>query len=71
MVGETLEHVLHHCNWCRYQQREIWKKVRKVTGWKPGRCQRAQVSELFSMQICDMAVMDFRAAMDVRMFPPG
>jgi hypothetical protein len=29
------------------------------------------VSELFSMEICDMAVMDFPAAMDVGKFPPG
>jgi hypothetical protein len=28
------------------------------------------VSELFSMEICDMAVMDFLAAMDVGKFPP-
>jgi hypothetical protein len=32
---------------------------------------RAQVSELFSMEICDMAVMDFLAAMDVGKFLPG
>jgi hypothetical protein len=38
-------------------------------GWKVGWCQRAQVLELFSMEICDKAVMDFLAAMDVRKFP--
>ena len=26
---------------------------------------------VFSMEICDMAAMDFRAAMDVGKFPPG
>jgi len=31
----------------------------------------AQVSELYFTLICDMAVMDFLAAMDVGMFPPG
>jgi len=30
-----------------------------------------QISELFSMEICDKAVMDFLAATDVGKFPPG
>jgi hypothetical protein len=30
-----------------------------------------QISELFSMEICDKAVMDFLAAMDVGKFPSG
>jgi len=42
-----------------------------ATGWKAGRCRRAQVSELFSMEICDMTVMDILAAIDVGKFPPG
>jgi hypothetical protein len=71
MVGQTQEHLLHHCSWWKYQQRELWKKVGQATGLKAGRCRRAQVSELFSMQICDMAVMVFLAAMDVGKFPPG
>jgi hypothetical protein len=29
------------------------------------------VSKLFSMEICDLAVMDFLAAMEVGKFPPG
>jgi hypothetical protein len=29
------------------------------------------VSERFSMEMCDRAVMDLLAAMDVRKFPPG
>jgi len=40
-------------------------------GSKADRCQRAQVSELFSMEISDMAVIDLLAAMDVGMFPLG
>jgi len=44
--------------------------VGKATGWKTGRCRRAQVLQLLSMEICDIAVMDFQAAMDVRMSPP-
>jgi len=68
MVGQTREHLLHHCSRWKYQ---LWKKVGKTTGWKAGRCRRAQVSELCSMEIRDMAVMDFLAAMDVEKFPPG
>jgi hypothetical protein len=49
---------------------ELWKKVGKATGWKTGRCQRAQVSEQFSMTICDIIVVDILAAMGVGMFPP-
>jgi len=45
--------------------------VGKATGWKAGRCRKVQVSELFSMEICDKAVMDFLAAIDVGKFPPG
>jgi len=40
-------------------------------GSKADRCQRPQVSELFSMEICGMAVIDLPAAMDVGMFPLG
>ena len=42
----------------------------KATGWKAGRCRHVQMFELFSMEICDQAVMDFLAATDVGMFPP-
>jgi len=65
------EYLLHHCSRWKYQQRELWKKVGKATGWKAGRCRRAQASELFSIQICDMPVMDCLVAMDVGKFPLG
>jgi len=39
-------------------------------GWKAGRCQHVQVSDLFSRDECDQAVMDFLAATEVRKFPP-
>jgi hypothetical protein len=70
-VVQTREHLLQHCSRWKYQQRELWKKVGKATGWKAGRCRRSQVSELFSMEICEKAVMDFLAAADVGKFPPG
>jgi hypothetical protein len=44
--------------------------VGKATGWKAGRCRQVQISELFSMEICDKAVMDFLAVTDVGKFPP-
>jgi len=69
-VAQTREHLLRHCSQWKYQQRELWKEVGKATGGKAGRCRRAQVSELFSMEICDKAVMDFLAATDVGKFPP-
>jgi hypothetical protein len=70
-VAQTREHLLPHCSRWKYQHRELWKKVRKVMGWTVGQCWQAQVSELFSMEICDKAVMDFLAATDVGNFPPG
>jgi len=48
----------------------LTKAVGKVTGWKAGRCRHVQVSELFSMEECDQAVMDFLAATEVGKFPP-
>ena len=41
-----------------------------LEGWKAGRCRHVQISELFSMEKCDQAVMDFLAATDVGKFPP-
>jgi len=43
--------------------------VGKVTGWKPGRCRHMQISELFSLEEFDQAVMDSLAATDVGKFP--
>jgi hypothetical protein len=42
----------------------------EATGWRAGRCQHVQVSELLSMEKCDKAVMDFLAATEVGKFPP-
>jgi hypothetical protein len=70
-VAQTREHLLRHCSRWKHQQRELWKEVGKATGWKAGRCRKVQISELFSMEICDKAVMDFLAATDVGKFPPG
>jgi len=42
----------------------------KATGWRAGRCQHVQISELFSMEKCDKAVMDFLTATDIVKFLP-
>jgi len=34
-----------------------------------GRCKHVQISELFSLEKCDQAVMDFLAATEVGKFP--
>jgi len=64
------EHLLRHCSWWKHQQRELCNKVGKATGWKAGRCRHVQISEPFSMEICDKAVVDILAATDVGKFPP-
>jgi hypothetical protein len=64
------EHLFRHCSRWKDQQKMLWKTVGKARGWKAGRCRHVQISELFSMEKCDQAVMDFLAATDVGKFPP-
>jgi len=68
---QTREHLFRHCSRWRNQQKALWKAVGKATGWKAGRCRHVQVSELFSVEECDQAVMDFLAATEVGNFPPN
>jgi hypothetical protein len=68
---QTREHLLHHCSQWKYQHWELWKKLEKEPGWKAGRCQWAKESEKISLEICNKAVINFLAAMDLRQFPPG
>ena len=42
----------------------------KATGWDPGRCCHVQISELFSFEECDQAVMDLLVATEVGKFLP-
>jgi len=70
MVAESREHHFRHCSRWRDEQKRLWKAVGKATGWKAGRCRHVQVSELFSRDECDQAVMDFLAATEVGKFPP-
>ena len=69
-ASQTREHLFRHCSRWREQQKVLCKAVGKVTGWKAGRCRHVQVSELFSMEECDQAVVDFLAAPEVGKFPP-
>jgi hypothetical protein len=68
---QTREHLFRHCSRWRDQQKARCKGVGKATGWKAGRCRHVQVSELFSIEECDQAVMDFLAATEVGKFPPN
>jgi len=61
----TWEYLLYQCSLWKYLHQELWQNVGKAMDWKAGQCRRAQVSELFCMEICDMELMD------VEMFPPG
>jgi len=64
------EHLFLHCSRWRDQQQARWKAVGKATGWNAGRCRHVQISELFSVEECDQAVIDFLAATEVGKFPP-
>jgi len=72
-VGTTAEMWEHpFCHWGQWSksQKALWKAEGKETGWKAGRCGYVLVSELFSMEEWDLAVVDFLVATDVGMFPP-
>jgi len=68
-TAQTRGHLFRHCSRWKEQQ-ELWREVGKAMGWKVSRCRNIQISELFSMETCDQAVMDFLAATDVGKFPP-
>jgi hypothetical protein len=69
-VAQRWEHLFCHCSRWKDQQKTLWKTVGQTTGWKAGRCRHVQVSELFTIEECDQAVMDFLAATEVGKFPP-
>jgi len=45
------------------------KALGRATGWKAGWYGHVQISELFSMVICDQPVMDFLAVTEVGSSP--
>jgi len=69
-VARTREHLFRHCSQWTDQQTALWEAVGKATGWKAGRCRHWQISELFSRDECDQAVVDFVAVTEVGKFPP-
>jgi len=69
-VAQTWEHLFHHCSRWKDQQKTLWKTVGQTTGWKAGRCRHVQISEPFTIEECDQAVMDFLAATEVGKFLP-
>jgi len=66
---QTWENLFSHCSRWKDQQKALWKAVGNATGWKAGRCRHVHISELFSIEKCDQAVMGFLAATNVVMFP--
>jgi len=68
-VSQTREHLFCHCSRCKDQQKTLWKTVGQATGWKAGRCRLVPISELFTIEECDQAVMEFLAATKVGKFP--
>ena len=68
--AQTQEHLLRHCSRWRDQQWTLCEAVGKAMGRKAGRCRQVQISELFSVEECDQAVVDFLAASEVVKFLP-
>jgi hypothetical protein len=64
------EHLFRHCSQWKDDKKELLKVVGNATGWKAGRCRHVQISELFSVEECNQAVIDFLAATEVGKFPP-
>jgi hypothetical protein len=69
-VAQMPEHLFRHCSRWKDQQKTLWKTVGQTTGWKAGRCRHVQISELFTIEECDQAVMDLLAATEVGKFRP-
>ena len=69
-VPDVWEHLFCHCSRWKDQQKTLWKAVGQATGRKAGRCRHVQISELFTVEECDQAVMDFLAATEVMKFLP-
>ena len=68
-MAQSREQLFFHCRRWKDQQKILWKTVGQTTGWKVGRCWHMQISELFTIEECNQAVMDFLAATEVGKFP--
>ena len=69
-AAQKREHLFRQCSLWRDQPKALCKGVGKARGWKAGRCRHVQISELFSVEECDQAVMDLLATTEVGKFPP-
>jgi hypothetical protein len=69
-AAQTREHLFRQCIRWGDQQKILRKAVGKATGWKAGICRHVQISELFSRDECDQAVVDFPGDTEVGKFPP-
>ena len=69
-MPQTPEHLFCHCSKWTDPQKTLWNTVGQATGWKVVRCRHMQISEVFTIEECDQAVMDFLAPTEVGMFPP-
>lgn len=69
-AAQMREHLFCHPSWWTDQQKALWRAVGKATGWKADRCQQVQISELFSIELCNQVVMDILAATEIGKFPP-
>jgi len=68
-VSQTRDYLFHHCSRWRDTRREQWKGVGKDKGWIAGRCRHEQISEHFTNEEFDQAVMDLLVATEVGKFP--
>jgi hypothetical protein len=69
-AAQTRKHIFHYCSHLRDKQNMLWKEVGNATGLKAVRCQHLQITELFSSDKWDQAVMDFLPDTEVGMFTP-
>ena len=69
-MSQTREHLFRHCSRWRDQQKALWKEAGEATGSKAGICRHVQIPELFSIEECNHAVLDFLAATEDGKFPP-
>jgi len=70
-VAQRWEHLFCQCSRWKDQNQTVWKEVGKPTGWKAGRCRPVQICDLFFVEQCDQAVMNFLVATEVREFLPS
>ena len=64
------KHLFRHSSEWQDMLQMLWMKVGMFARWNASRCWHVQISELFWIETCDQAVMDFMAATNIRKFRP-